>query len=317
MEAQLRTGTWREVGVARRNETLAAIAGRQDGVVSVHQAYRAGVTRHELDCAVLGGRWRRVGHQCVALHTGPLGQGALEWLAVLDAGPRACLDAGSSLVRAGLKHFVVERIRVSVPRGTPVQRTDWSDVRQTRRLRLDDLADDDIPRTRNEVAAVRAGLWARTDREASLVVAMAVQQGLCSPRQLAAEMLRVRRDRRRMLMNELVVEVGGGAESLGEIDVARECRARGLPEPNRQSVRRAGGNRWYLDVEWRRYGVVLEVDGVQHVWAQNLVGEALRQNAISLTGAVVLRLPLAGLRWAPEEFFAQVEQALTARGWRR
>ena len=190
-------------------------------------------------------------------------------------------------------------------------------MRQTRRLRSEDLADDDIRRTRNEVAAVRAGLWARTGREASLLVAMVVQQRLTTAPAMAGEMLRVRRDRRRMLMNELVLEVGGGAESLGEIDVARECRARGLPEPSRQALRRGSGSTYFLDVEWRRYGVVLEVDGVQHTWAQNLVGDALRHNQVSLSGSLVLRLPLVGLRWAPDQFFAQVEEALRRRGWRR
>ncbi|MFC6152929.1 DUF559 domain-containing protein [Nocardioides yefusunii] len=191
------------------------------------------------------------------------------------------------------------------------------DVRQTRRLRLDDLSDDRLPRTRTPVAAVRAGLWARTDRQAGLLVSMAVQQRLTSPAELAVEMMRVRRDRRRMLLNELVVEIGGGAESLGEIDVARECRSRGLPEPTRQSARKGPNGRWFLDVEWKRYGVVVEVDGIQHAWAQHVVGDALRQNELAIAGALVLRLPLSGLRWAPDEFYAQVESALRSRGWSR
>lgn len=252
----------------------------------------------------------------MALHTGPLDQNALEWLAVLDAGPRAALDGASSLVRAGLTKFVPERIRVSVPRGVPVERSDWLDVRQTRRWSAEDLADDVIPRTRNEVAAVRAGLWARSDRQAALLVSMAVQQDLVTPGQLAVQMLRIRRDKRRMLMNDLVLEVGGGAESLGEIDVARECRSRGMPEPSRQSVRRGREGRWYLDVEWPQFGVVLEIDGIHHAWAQNVVGDALRQNRLALDGSLVLRLPLSGLRFAPEAFFGQVEEALVKRGWR-
>ena len=50
-------------------------------------------------------------------------------------------------------------------------------------------------------------------------------------------------------------------------------------------------------------------------WAQNIVGDALRQNAVTLTNATVLRLPLLGLRVAADEFFAQIEEALGARGY--
>lgn len=300
-----------------RRERVHDVASRQSGIVSVHQALRSGLTRQEVEADVRARRWQRAGHQCLVVHTGPLVREAVEWLAVLDSGPRACLDGASSLVRAGLKNFEVERVRVSVPRGVPVTRNELWDVRQTRRLRMDDLAEDSIPRTRSEVAAVRAALWARTDREAGLVVSMAVQQRVTTPQLMAAEMVRVRRDRRRLLLNELIIEVGGGAESLGEIDVARECRERGLPEPSRQVKRQGRGSRWFVDVEWKRFGVIVEVDGIHHSWADQVVGDALRQNELAISGAVVLRLPLSGLRWAPDEFFGQIEAALVARGWRR
>ena len=57
------------------------------------------------------------------------------------------------------------------------------------------------------------------------------------------------------------------------------------------------------------------MDGIHHTWAQQIVGDALRQNAVSLGDARVLRLPLLGLRVAPDDFFAQIEAALVAAGW--
>ena len=101
--------------------------------------------------------------------------------------------------------------------------------------------------------------------------------------------------------------------SLGELDFARECRRRGLPEPSRQVVRRGRNGSYYLDVTWDDWRVVVEIDGIQHSWAQNVVSDALRQNDVTLTDAVVLRLPLLGLRVAADEFFAQIEQALVRR----
>ena len=61
---------------------------------------------------------------------------------------------------------------------------------------------------------------------------------------------------------------------------------------------------------------MLEIDGIQHQWVDHVVGDALRQNELAVSGALVLRLPLLGLRWQPDEFFAQVSAALASRGWR-
>jgi very-short-patch-repair endonuclease len=72
--------------------------------------------------------------------------------------------------------------------------------------------------------------------------------------------------------------------------------------------------RWYLDVSWEPWGVVVEVDGIQHEWASHVVPDALRHNAIALDRAIVLRLPLLGLRVAPDEFFEQIVAALVSRG---
>ena len=76
----------------------------------------------------------------------------------------------------------------------------------------------------------------------------------------------------------------------------RGCRERGIPEPAGQSVRRTSAGSYHLDFRWSRWRVALEVDGIQHAWAEQLVGDALRHNSIALTGDVVLRLPVLGLR---------------------
>jgi very-short-patch-repair endonuclease len=147
-----------------------------------------------------------------------------------------------------------------------------------------------------------------------LLLTMAVQQGVTTAGEIGRELLRIRRDRRRALLYDTVRDLMAGAESLGEVDFARECRRRGLPEPTRQAVRRGRGGRYYLDVLWEEWGVVVEIDGIQHSWAERLVDDALRHNQITLDNTVVLRLPLLGLRVAPEEFFAQIATALVNAG---
>ncbi|MGN6131518.1 MAG: hypothetical protein ACTHOK_14355, partial [Nocardioidaceae bacterium] len=146
------------------------LAARQAGVVSRPQLKELGITRGEIRAHLLAQRWVRVGTQSICTHRGPLTQRARHWAAVFEAGPRAHLDGASALLEAGLTDFRVERIRVSVPRGARVRRGRGLDIRQTRRWRPDDLVLGGVPRTRVEVAAVRAALWARSDREAAYVL---------------------------------------------------------------------------------------------------------------------------------------------------
>jgi very-short-patch-repair endonuclease len=302
-----------EVRNARRRR-IERIAADQHGIVSRRQVYAAELTRGEVQANVRAGRWQRTGRQTLAVHNGPLTDRAREWVAVLEAGPRACLDGASSLVAAGLEGFNVGSIRVSVPRGNLVLRIPGVDIRQTRRLVKDDVVGVGIPRTRNEVAAVRGAIWARSDKQAALLLTMVVQQGFAPADRIGLQMLRIKRDRRRAFIHSVILDLLGGVRSLGELDVARECRRRGLPEPGRQVVRKGANGRYYLDLCWDDWGVVVEVDGIQHSWASQVVPDALRQNDVTLTDAKVLRMPLLGFRVAQDDFFAQIERALVQQG---
>lgn len=292
------------------------LAAEQGGVLSRPQLYRLGITRWEALGQVRIRRWCRIGDQSVQLHNADLSAQGEMWAAVFQGGPRACLDGGSALIAAGLERYDLTPVRVSVPRGARIRRNRRFNIRQTRRWAASDIIGTGIPRTRPATAAVRAGLWARTDREATYVLTITVQQGLVSADELGLELLRIRRDKRRLLLHEVVNELLDGARSLGEIDVVRELRRRRLPAPARQVLRKDGRNRYYLDLYWPEFGLVLEIDGIHHTWAENVVGDALRQNAVALQGETFLRLPLLGLRLRPGDFFAQVEQGLRDGGWR-
>jgi len=289
-------------------------AARQGGVISRAQLRALGITRDEVVAHIRARRRRPLHTQSVATHTGPLSQEGRHWAAVLEAGDRGCLDGSSSLIAGGLQHFAESQTRVSVPRGVLVRRADGVLIRQTRRFDEADREPLGIPRTRNHVACVRAGLWAASDRQATLLLTMTVQQGLTPPERLAGQLLRVRKDRRRLLLASVVTDLLHGVRSLGEREFALMCRERGLPEPSRQVVRKGRDGRYYLDVCWEEWGVVVEIDGIQHAWATDVVSDALRHNAVTLRDAIVLRLPLVGLRVATDEFFAQIVEALVARG---
>lgn len=291
------------------------LADKQGGVLSRPQLYALGITRWEIRGQVREGRWQLIGDQSVCLHNSAISFEGSCWAAVFQGGPRACLDGAAALVAGGLERYAAERIRVSVPRGARVRRTRLFDIRQTRRWSADDVVSFGIPRTRPAVAAVRAAIWAVTDRQATYVLTLVVQQGLVPAEALGFELLRIRRDKRRALLGAVVNDLLDGARSLGEIDVARELRERRLPEPSRQVLRRDSRNRYFLDLYWERWHLVVEIDGIHHAWAENIVGDALRQNSLTLSGDTVLRLPLLGYRLCPDDFFDQIEAALRAAGW--
>ncbi len=285
--------------------------------MSRRQVYGCGLSRWHVRGQVRARRWATIGDQSVCLHRAEPDDVGLRWAAVFQGGPRAQLDGATALLAGGLVRFTEDRVRVSVPRGARVRRTPRFDIRQTRRWDRTDVVPTGIPRTRPAVAAVRGALWAVSDRQAGLLLTMTVQQRLATAEDIGIELLRVRRDKRRRLLHAVVLDLLGGARSMGELDVARLLRRRGLPAPDRQVLRRDGRRRYYLDLYWDRWQLVVEIDGIQHTWAESVVSEALRQNALSLSGDTVLRLPLLGLRLVPEEFLDQIEAALIARGWSR
>ncbi|WP_216843608.1 endonuclease domain-containing protein [Phytoactinopolyspora alkaliphila] len=145
---------------------------------------------------------------------------------------------------------------------------------------------------------------------------MAIQQRLVTGVALADAFGTVKRHRRRRFLRTVLADVIDGVQSMGELDFAGMCRARGLPEPTRQVVRRGPRGRVYLDVYWDQWGVVVEIEGAQHLDPATSINDALRQNELFIHGDGVLRLPVIGLRLEPDAFMNQVANMI-ARSRRR
>lgn len=298
----------------RRVVKAGALADEQGGVISRPQLLRLRVTRGQIRANVAARRWQPKRSQCIAVHVGELTPLGEQWAAVLEAGPRAVLDGASALIASGLRGYEEQAFRISVPRNARRRRGKGLDVHQTRRYRTADLMTSGVPRTKPEVAAVHGALWARSDKQAVLLLTMAVQQGLTTAERLGVSALRVKRDKRRLLLQMTILDLLDGVRSISEHEFARECRERGIPEPTRQVRRQTADGRYFLDAVWEEWGVVVEIDGIQHGWVQNAVVDALRHNDVALTAALVLRLPLLGLRVRADEFFEQIIEALRSRG---
>lgn len=289
------------------------VAEPQGGVASRRQLYAAGLQEIHVRRAVESGRWRMHGRHTVAVHTGPLGVLAQRWRAVWEVGESiAALDGVTALQADGLRNFDDERIHVSAKHNHNTGPLDGVRIHKVIRRVEGELVQAGVPRTRPAVAAVRAAHWAQSDRQAALVLLMVVQQRLTTPSLLAADQRRVRGRTRRAFIKGVVGDIAFGVQSLGELDFARMCRARGIPEPSRQVVRQGPRGRVYLDVGWSCCDLVVEVDGAQHREGLNVMLDNLRQNAVVLSGGRVLRIDVIGLRLEADLFLDQVAAAHTS-----
>jgi hypothetical protein len=301
---------------ARERRALAEkLAAARDGVVSRRELRDQGITRHHVRTEVDAGRWRAIGRQCVAVHTGDLSALARRWLAVWETGEAiAAIDGVTALQHAGLTGFTDERVHVSAVHNHNTAPLDGARIHKVIRRVSGELAGAGLPRTRPEVAAVRAAHWAVSNRQAALVLLMTIQQRLTTPMRLAAAQRLVRGRTRRAFIRAVVRDIAFGVQSLGELDFARLCRARGLPEPARQEVRTGPRGRIYLDVRWDHTSLVVEIDGAQHRWGLAVTEDNLRQNAVTLDGDRALRIDVIGLRLETNLFMDQVERGLATTG---
>ncbi len=292
------------------------VAARYSGVARRGDLLAAGLTRDDVDGQLRRGAWHRAGVRtiCVDGRT-PRGQGLL-WQALWESGPRSVLDGPSALIAAGLTSWTEAEVHVSVPRNATVRPLDG--VRHHILRDVGPAIRTGLRRTRPEVALVRAAEWARTDRAAATILAMAVQQRLVSTSALLDRWRGVGRSRRRRTLDGVIGDICDGAHSINELDVVDVCRARGLPTPSRQVVRTGPDGRVYLDLLWDDEGVHAEVQGAHHFVGLTLVRDALRLNSLSISSptTISLQIPVLGWRVDPEPFVQQIAMAL-AEGRRR
>lgn len=216
---------------------------------------------------------------------------------------------------AGVTGYDSAVVHVSVPDSFSPNRVDGVRVHRVQRVEGEVILNRGVPRVAPALAAVRAAHWAVSDRQAALLLVLPIQQGIVSGPQLVAASRAISGRRRRALVPQLVLDITDGARSLGELDFAIMCRRRGLPEPDRQTLRRTARGNAYLDVEWREHGLVVEIDGSHHALALNALDDQLRQNEVTLTRGRVLRIGLLGLRLTPDAYLDQVAHGLFGPGW--
>jgi very-short-patch-repair endonuclease len=297
---------------------LRRTASARGGVLHRPEVLRLGVPRWVLQAELRARRWQAPGRQTVVTHNGELTPAQRRAIAVLEVGPRAALDGLTALQHLGVDVEDDGQLHVIAPKGSTPKHPRGVRVHESRRFAEQDVVERGGVRVVGPaVAVVHGALWARSDREAQLCLLLPVQQRLTTPAGLQEALDAVRRSRRRRLLAAVLADLGSGVRSLPELDLARAMRRRGLPEPDRQVLRRRPSGRQYLDCRFDAYRLTVEVDGEQHGAPEQRVVDALRDLAGAAEGDAVVRIPATAIRLDEALVMAALERVLESRGWRR
>ncbi len=190
-------------------------------------------------------------------HNGPLTSTARHWVAVLEAGPRAMVDGESSLVLAGLERFTVDEDpglcaarRADSPPGVAAQYPADSTTdahRSSAGARGPSHPERHRGHPGRAVGQIGPTSHAADSRWPSSKASPPRARSVSSCSGSGATVAE-------RWSTRLSLELAGGIRSLNELDVLRGCRERGIPEPDRQSVRRTSAGSYYLDFRGRGGG---------------------------------------------------------------
>jgi hypothetical protein len=191
------------------------------------------------------------------------------WVGVLAVGQgrQAPLAGASALSAHGMRGVNSEPVHVLIPaRMRDTDPPPWVVVHRTKILPPPDRHHGLPPRTAVARSVVDAACWAPSDDQARAIIASAFQQRLVDRAAIVGVLGRLGKIRRQRLIEQTVLDAGGGSESISELELLDLCRGGGLPLPQRQSVvLDSDGRRRYRDGYYEEWRVHIEIDGSQHM----------------------------------------------------
>lgn len=240
-----------------------------------------GVTRAVVRSQVRARRWRRVHPEVYATFTGPLPD-----LVCVPHGGRNRPSPARVQVRQS-RHLGDKRQAASSPPVTTIEQT------------VLDLVDD-----------------ARAERQVIDVVLRVCQARRTTAGRLAAAAGARPRLRWRQLVSELLCDVADGVTTPLERRYATDVeRAHGLPRGSRNRVDGHRGRRRFRDVRYRRWRLVVELDGRAAHPEDEREYDDLRDNEVATRDERTLRFGWRSVTTRPCVVAGQVADVLRLAGW--
>jgi very-short-patch-repair endonuclease len=293
--------------------TLAArlLLRDQRGVIADWQAPSVGLNRRRLVNATRDG-WQRVSPHVFADRDEGLREDQMRMAGLLEAGPGSALAGCSALVEAGWRGSELGRVDVHAPRGRRRRAQGQPGWLRIHEPRVEPRIHGFPARSTVARAVLDASSWARSDREATMILTSVVQQRLVTLDAVSRELGRQDRRRRAGCIRDVLIDMTGGAESSNEVAFLRRCRQYALPKP-RMQTRRVGGRR-RTDAEFTLPGgrlLIVEIDGIGHLDVNSWQEDITRHNELAIsTGAVILRVTGWEVRNDPDPFFGPLRDVL-------
>lgn len=294
---------------------LAVLARRQHGVVSRSQALDLGLTVKTIRCHLDRGRWRRVHPGVYLVHSGEPSWMARASAAVLWAGTGAALSLRAAAYLWQLTDRQPTVLTVAVPAHRQVRRVAGVRVTRRRRIRLAEVQR--LPVTGATQTVIDLGDLHTCDAESAVALAArAVQLGVATTAELAAELRRRRAHRHREALRMALGDIADGIESVAEHHYVRNVeRAHGLPRFARQVVASGAGGQVRRDFESLEFGVIVEIDGLPWHSGVAAARDHRRDRDAAGSGKVTLRAGYADVVQRPCELAVDITRTLWQRGW--
>jgi hypothetical protein len=289
----------------------------QSGVIASWQAEAAGLGPRQIENLVRYGRWQRLHLGVYAAFTGKPPREAVLWAAVLRAGPQAALSHETA---AGLYGILGDRsrlIHVTVPHPQHVQPVTGLVIHRSSRLLQTRDAGFCPPRTMIEDTVFDLAQSATSFDDVIALLARSCQQALTTPFLLARALEERPRMRWRAEIRFALEDVADGVHSPLEFRYLRDVeRAHGLPAGDRQVAGLERGRTVFRDVRYRKYAVVVELDGRASHPAEQRWADRRRDNAAAAHGEFTLRYGWADVTEQACETAFEVGGLLGRRGWK-
>lgn len=288
----------------------------QRGMIASWQAEPAGLGARRAEVLVRTGRWQRIDHGVYAAFTGQLPRDALLWAAVLRAGRQSVLSHETAAELNGLIDRPSDLLHVTVPESRHARPTTGLVIHRSARAL--DVRDGDLlpPRTVIEETVLDLAQLATGFDDVVSLLARSCQRQLTTPVLLTATMELRPRMRWRKEIDLALRDVAHGVHSPLEYRYLRDVeRAHGLPGSDRQAVAMKHGRVVRRDVRYRKYAVVVELDGSASHPDHQRWQDKRRDNAAAADGLVTLRYGWVDVTERPCETALEVSRVLRTRGW--